>query len=70
MNKRLFFLKSDGWFEAKIAGKILNAPADELIRYAYGIMERYRYRNYLITESPHPLPLSRLKRGKDVLVRT
>jgi hypothetical protein len=52
MNKRLFFLKQDGWFEADMTGKLLNVPVEELSRWAYTMMERHNYRNYLITENP------------------
>ena len=58
MNKRLFFLKHDGWFEVKVAGKLLNMSDNELIRWAYAMMEQYNYQNYLITEGPHPCPSS------------
>jgi len=52
MNRRLFFLQQEGWFEVEIAGKLLQATETELIRWAYGMMERHHYRNYLITENP------------------
>jgi hypothetical protein len=52
MNKRLFFLKPDGWFEAELTEKLLHATAEDLTRWAYAMMERYHYRNYLITENP------------------
>jgi hypothetical protein len=52
MNKRLFFLSKEGWFEEEVSGKLLNATQDELILWAYAMMERKNYRNYLITENP------------------
>jgi len=52
MSRRLFFLQQEGWFEAEIAGKLLQATDTELIRWAYAMMERHHYRNYLITENP------------------
>jgi hypothetical protein len=52
MNKRLFFLKQDGWFEVEITGKLLQATDAELLRWAYATLERSGYRNYLITENP------------------
>ncbi len=52
MNKRLFFLNRDGWFEEEISGKLLHAPHEELILWVYAMMERKNYRNYLITENP------------------
>jgi len=52
MNKRLFFLKGDGWSEFEMSGKLLKATQEELILWAYEMMERYGYRNYLITENP------------------
>jgi hypothetical protein len=55
MNMRLFFLKHDGWFEAELTEKLLHATAEDLIRWAYAVMERNHYRNYRITEGPHPL---------------
>lgn len=45
-------MRSDGWFEAKLTGKLLQASYEEVIRRAYAIMERYGYRNYMITENP------------------
>ncbi len=52
MNKRLFFLSAEGWFEEEISGKLLNASHDELVLWAYAMMERKNYRNYLITDNP------------------
>lgn len=52
MNKRLFFLNHDGWFEEEITGKLLHASQEELVLWAYAMMERKNYRNYLITENP------------------
>jgi hypothetical protein len=52
MSKRLFFLEKEGWFEAEITGKLKNAPAEELVRWVYAMMDKHGYRNYLITENP------------------
>jgi hypothetical protein len=52
MNKRLFFLNRDGWFEEAVSDKLLNAPHEELILWVYAMMERKNYRNYLITDNP------------------
>jgi hypothetical protein len=52
MNRRLFFLRQDGWFEAEITGKLLQATDAELLRWAYTVTERNGYRNYLVTENP------------------
>ena len=52
MNKRLFFLKQDGWFEAEVTAKLLNSSDGELFRWAYAMMDKYGYRNYWITENP------------------
>jgi hypothetical protein len=52
MNKRLFFLRNDGWFEEQVTGRLLDASHDELVLWAYAMMERRNYRNYLITENP------------------
>ena len=52
MNIRLFFLKQDGWFEAELTEELLHATGEDLTRWAYTVMERYHYRNYLITENP------------------
>jgi len=52
MNKRLFFLKHDGWFEEEVSRKLLHASHEELVLWAYAMMERKNYRNYLITENP------------------
>jgi hypothetical protein len=49
---RLFFLTQDGWFESELTEKLLHATGEDLIRWAYAMMERYNYRNYLITENP------------------
>jgi hypothetical protein len=71
MNMRLFFLQKDGWFEAELTEKLLHASGEDLIRWAYAMMERHHYRNYLITEVPIPClpesmscPLCRPERGK------
>lgn len=52
MNKRLFFLNKDGWFEEELTGKLLHASREELVLWAYAMMERKNYRNYRITEKP------------------
>ncbi|MBN2481858.1 MAG: hypothetical protein JXB19_08970 [Bacteroidales bacterium] len=52
MKKRLFFLKNDGWFEMGLSGKLLYASHEELAGLACTIMQRHRYRNYMITENP------------------
>jgi hypothetical protein len=54
MNKRLFFLKQDGWFEVEITAKLLNSSSEELFRWAYAMMDKQGYRNYWITENPEP----------------
>lgn len=55
MQKRLFFLKQDGWFEAEITAKLLNSPSEELFQWTYAMMDKHGYRNYLITENPGPV---------------
>jgi len=50
--KRLFFLTREGWLEEEISGKLLHATQEELVLWAYAMMERKNYRNYLITENP------------------
>jgi hypothetical protein len=55
MDKRLFFLKQDGWFEVEITEKLLNSSNGELLRWAYAMMDKHGYRNYLITENPEPV---------------
>ena len=67
MNIRLFFLKQDGWFEAELTEKLLHATAEDLIRWAYAMMERYNYRNYLITEKPNPLPAREAGTGEGMI---
>ena len=52
MHKRLFFLKQDGWHETEINENLMYAPVEELVFWAYAMMERYGYRNYMITENP------------------
>jgi hypothetical protein len=52
MNKRLFFLSKEGWFEEEVSGKLLHASQEELVLWAYAMMERKNYRNYLITDNP------------------
>jgi len=49
---RLFFLSKEGCFEEEISGKLLHATQEELVLWAYAMMERKNYRNYLITEKP------------------
>jgi hypothetical protein len=51
---RLFFLSKEGWFEEEISGKLLHATQEELVLWAYAMMERKNYRNYLITDNPVP----------------
>ena len=52
MQKRLFFLKQDGWCEAVLESDLHHTTYDELIRLAYNTMIRSGYRNYMITENP------------------
>jgi hypothetical protein len=52
MNKRLFFLSREGWFEEEVSDRLQHASHDELVLWAYAMMERKNYRNYLITENP------------------
>jgi hypothetical protein len=52
MQKRLFFLKQDGWFEVQVAAKLLNSSNEELLQWTYAMMDKHGYRNYLITENP------------------
>ena len=52
MDRRLFFLNQDGWFEQEMSGGLVSASHDELVLWAYAMMERKNYRNYLITENP------------------
>jgi hypothetical protein len=54
MNKRLFFLRQDGWFEAEVTAKLLNSSDGELLLWAYAMMDKHGYRNYWITENPRP----------------
>lgn len=56
MSRRLFFLKQEGWFEVEMTGNLLNCSLDELIGWAYDMMERCHYRNYIIKEGPQSLP--------------
>ena len=58
MNMQLFFLTQDGWFEAELTEKLLHVTAEDLIRWAYAMMERNHYRNYRIMEGPLSCPLS------------
>ena len=53
MNRRLFFLKQDGWFETELTDGMLHAAYEDLIHWAYVLMERHHYRNYRIVEAPH-----------------
>jgi hypothetical protein len=55
MNKRLFFLKHDGWFEVEVTESLKNASPDELARWVYAMADRHKFRNYLITENPAPV---------------
>jgi hypothetical protein len=52
MEKRLFFLKKEGWFEAEITENLKNASPEELAQWVYAMVDQYKYRNYLITENP------------------
>jgi hypothetical protein len=52
MNKQLFFLSNGEWFEEEVSDKLLHASHEELVLWAYAMMERKNYRNYLITETP------------------
>jgi hypothetical protein len=52
MNRRLFFLNKDGWFEAEITAKLLNSSNEELLQWTYAMMDKQGFRNYLITENP------------------
>lgn len=61
MNKRLFFLNQDGWFEQEMSGGLISASHDELVLWAYAMMERKNYRNYLITENP----IRSMRRGEE-----
>jgi hypothetical protein len=54
MQKRLFFLKQDGWFEVEVAAKLLDSSNEELLQWTYAMMDKHGYRNYLITENPAP----------------
>jgi hypothetical protein len=72
MNKQLFFLKRDGWFEAELTENMLHATLEDLINWAYTVMERNHYRNYRIKEEPLPCfpagksyALSKPEREKD-----
>jgi hypothetical protein len=55
MQKRLFFLKQDGWFEVEITAKLLNSSNEDLFQWTYAMMDKHGYRNYLITENPGPV---------------
>jgi hypothetical protein len=54
MDKRLFFLRQDGWFEVEVSAKLLNSSNEELFQWAYAMLDKHGYRNYLITENPAP----------------
>lgn len=54
MQKRLFFLKQDGWFEAEVTAKLLDSSNEELFQWTYAMMDKHGYRNYLLTENPKP----------------
>ena len=49
MQKQLFFLKQDGWFEAEITEKLKDASPEELTQWVYAMVDQYKYRNYLRT---------------------
>ena len=53
MEKRLFFLREDGWFEAELTRGLMLASHEELIRWACIAMSRFGYRNYMVTENPY-----------------
>jgi hypothetical protein len=52
MNKRLFFLRQDGWFEVEVSAKLLKSSNEELFKWTYAMMDKHGYRNYLVTENP------------------
>jgi len=52
MDKRLFFLEQDGWFEVEVTAKLLNSSKEALLQWTYAMMDKHGYRNYLITENP------------------
>jgi len=52
MEKRLFFLNQEGWFEVEVTENLKNASPDELAKWVYAMVDRHKYRNYLITENP------------------
>jgi len=53
-------LKRDGWFEEEISERLLHASHEELVLWAYSMMERKNYRNYLITENPERVMAKKL----------
>jgi hypothetical protein len=55
MQKRLFFLKQEGWFEVEITEKLKDASPEELTQWVYAMADMHKYRNYLITENPEPV---------------
>jgi len=59
MHKRLFFLNQDGWFEEEVTGKLLQSSHEELVLWAYAMMERKNYRNYMITDNPERVMTSK-----------
>ena len=61
MEKRLFFLRQDGWVEAQLSRNLLVASHEELARWAYAMTERHGYRNYMITENPQCIITGRAK---------
>jgi hypothetical protein len=56
MNRRLFFLKQDGWFEAEVTEYLEDASPDELTRWVYAMVDKHKFRNYMITENPGQVP--------------
>ncbi len=52
MTRQLFFLSNGEWFEEPLDGKMLHASHEELVLWAYAMMERKNYRNYMVTENP------------------
>lgn len=52
MQRRLFFLRHDGWFEVEISGKLLHTTDTELLQWVYKVTEISGYRNYMVSENP------------------
>lgn len=48
----MFFLKNGGWFEEELSVRLQQTSNEELVLWAYAMMERKNYRNYLITDNP------------------